>query len=103
MVLAFSEHKLNAHELHYLQRLLDDYTYSCKSTLGELDLGGDFKDVEFWDHACGDVFEKLYYSAGLKPAADGNKESSLPGLNYNANYVGNYVYVCTYMHTYKTL
>ena len=41
--------------------------YSCGSTLGELDLGEDFKDVEFRDHAYGDVFEKLYYSAGLKP------------------------------------
>ena len=27
-------------------RDLDDYTYSCESILGELDLGEDFKDVE---------------------------------------------------------
>ena len=38
-----------------------------RSTLGELDLGEDFKDVEIRDHACGDVIEKLYRSAGLEP------------------------------------
>ena len=64
--LIFSKHKLNMHKWHYLQRLLDDYTYS-QSSLGELDLGEDFKDVKIRDHTCGDVIKKLYYSAGLEP------------------------------------
>ena len=51
----------------FLLRLLDDYTYTCGSTLAELDLGEDFEDVEIKDHACGDVIEKLYYSAGFEP------------------------------------
>ena len=59
MVLDFFKHKLNTPKGHYLQRLLDDYTYS-RSTLGELDLGEDFKDVEIRDHACGNVIEKLF-------------------------------------------
>jgi len=45
----------------------DDHTYTCGSTLAELDLGEDFKGVEIRDHACGNVIEKLYYSAGLGP------------------------------------
>ena len=35
------------------------------STLGELNLGEDFKDVEIRNHTCGDAVEKLYYSARL--------------------------------------
>lgn len=37
-------------------------TFTCGSTLAELDLGENFKDVEIRD-----VIEKLYYSAGLEP------------------------------------
>ena len=40
-------------------KVLDDYTYTCGSTLTELDLGKDFKGVEIKDHVCGDVIEKL--------------------------------------------
>ena len=43
------------------------HSYSCRSTLGELDLGEDFKEVKFRDHAFVNVFEKLCYSAVLKP------------------------------------
>ena len=35
------------------------------SILAELCLGQDFKDVEIRNHACGNLIEKLYYSAGL--------------------------------------
>ena len=39
-----------------------------RSTLGELDLGEDFKDIEIRNHACGDVLLKYCnYSAGLEP------------------------------------
>ena len=64
--LVFSKHKLNLRKRQFLQRLLEEYTYTCGSTLAELDLE-DYKDVEIRDHACGDVIEKLYYSAGFEP------------------------------------
>ena len=41
------------------------HTGVCGSTLGELNLGEDFKDVEIRDHTCGNIIEKLYYSAGI--------------------------------------
>ena len=65
--LIFAKRKMDVRKRRFLQRLLDDYTYTCGSTLAELDLGEDFKDVEIKDHACGDVIEKLYYSAGFEP------------------------------------
>ena len=48
---------------------LDDYmySYSCGAKLEDLDLGEEFKNVEIRDHACGDMIEKLFYSAGLEP------------------------------------
>ena len=53
------KHKLNTHKRHYFQRLLDDYTYSySRSTLNELNLGEEFKDVEIRDQACGNVILK---------------------------------------------
>ena len=65
--LVFLKYKLNTRKRQYLQQLLKDYTYTCGSTLAELNLGEEFKDVEIRDHACGDVVEKLYYSAELEP------------------------------------
>ena len=65
--LAFSKYKINLRKRQFLQGLLEEYTYTCGSTLAELDLGEEYKDVEIRDYACGDLIEKLYYSAGLEP------------------------------------
>ena len=45
----YSKYKLPVAER---QQLLDEHSY---------------KDIEIRDHACGDVIEKLYYSAGFEP------------------------------------
>jgi len=50
-----------------LQQVLENFTYTCGSVLAELELGDDYKDIEIRDHACGDIIEKLYYSADLEP------------------------------------
>ena len=65
--LVYSKYKLSVAQCRQLQRLLDDYSYSCGAKLEELDLGEGFKNVEVRDHACGDPIEKLYYLAGLSP------------------------------------
>ena len=65
--LVYSKYKLCVAQCCQLQRLLDDYSYSCGAKLEELDLGEGFKNVEVRDHACGDPIEKLYYSAGFEP------------------------------------
>ena len=38
--------------------------------MGELGLDKDFKDVEIRNHACGDLIQKLCYSAGLEPTVE---------------------------------
>ena len=65
--LVYSKYKLPVAQHRQLQRLLDDYSYSCGAKLYELDLGEGFKNVEVRDHAYGDPIEKLYYSAGFDP------------------------------------
>ncbi len=65
--LVFSKYKLNAQKRKRLQTILEDYTYTYGSTLPELELGEVYQNVEIRDHACGDIIEKLYYSAELEP------------------------------------
>ena len=63
----YSKYKLPVAERRQLQQLLDEHLYSCGAKLQDLHLEDKFKDVEIRDHACGDVIEKLYYSAGFEP------------------------------------
>jgi len=65
--LIYSKHKLSRSQRTQLQQVLGDYTYTCGAKLVELNLGNSFKEVEVWDHLCGDPAEKLYYSAGFEP------------------------------------
>ena len=63
VVLDFSEHKLA--ECTHSDTIFRNFWMIAhmqlwKYTLGKLDLGEDFKDVEFRDYACGDIFEKLH-------------------------------------------
>ena len=63
----YSKYKLTVAKQHQLQLLLDDHSYSCGARLEDLHLGDEYKDVEIRGHACRDVIEKLYYSAGFDP------------------------------------
>ena len=57
---------------------------TCGSILAELGLGKDFKDVEIRYHACDDVIEKLYYSAGLEPTVELISPSHLKTIIHSA-------------------
>ena len=50
-----------------LQQVFNDYIYTCGAKLVDLNLGTLFKEVEVWDHLCGDPVENLYYSVGFEP------------------------------------
>ena len=64
----YLKYKLPVAERRQLQQLLDEHnSYFCGAKLQDLHLEDKFKDVEIRDHACGDVIEKLYYSAGFEP------------------------------------
>ena len=65
--LIYSKYKLKKDQRIRLQRVLDDFIYTCGSKLIELQLPDEFKDVEVRDHSCGEPIEKLYYSAKLDP------------------------------------
>ena len=70
--LIFSNHKLNTASSSIFRDLwmITLVIVTCGSILAELGLGKDFKDVEIRYHACDDVIEKLYYSAGLEPTVE---------------------------------
>ncbi len=65
--LIYSKYKLKKDQKVRLQRVLDDFIYTCGSKLSELLISDDIKDVEVRDHSCGEPIEKLYYSAKLDP------------------------------------
>lgn len=65
--LIYSKYKLKNNQKIKLQRILDDFVYTCGSKLSELGLSEEFKDVEVREHLCGQPIEKLYYSANLDP------------------------------------
>ena len=61
----FCKHKLTVQEVSDLQRILEDVSYSCQSTLEDLDMPGRLTNVFVKDHGCADGLEKLYYSCGF--------------------------------------
>ena len=65
--LLLSKYKVKMADREYLQRLLDNQSYSCGSKLEDFDLPDTFKNVEIRDHHCNDPTEKLYYSASFDP------------------------------------
>ena len=65
--LVYSKYKLPVAERCQLQQLLNEHSYSCGAKLQDLHLEDKFKDVEIRDHACGDLIEKLHYSASFEP------------------------------------
>ncbi len=65
--LLFCKHKLSAQELSDLQRILEDVSYSCETTLEDLDMPGRLANGFVKDHSCADDMEKLYYSCGFEP------------------------------------
>ena len=50
-----------------LTSILDDVSYSCGTSLDELELPGRLMNVFVKDHCCTDSIEKLYYSCGFEP------------------------------------
>ena len=50
-----------------LQRVLDDFIYTCGSKLHDLQVPQEFENVEVKDHSCHDPIEKLYYSVKFDP------------------------------------
>ena len=65
--LVFSKYKLKKQQKEDLQRLLDDYMYSCGASLKDLNLPPEFNKVDLRDHDCFDHIETLYYSAKYQP------------------------------------
>jgi len=50
-----------------LTSILDDVSYSCGTSLDELELPGRLMNVFVKDHCCTDSIEKLYYSCSFEP------------------------------------
>ena len=65
--LVFSKCKLFVVQHHQLQRLLDDYSYSCEAKPEELDLGEQIKNVKIRYHVCGDSIENYTIQPVLNP------------------------------------
>lgn len=63
----FSKSKLKKQQRDDLQRLLEDYEYSCGASLQYLNFPSEFKKVDICDHDCFDPIETLYYSAKYQP------------------------------------
>ena len=65
--LIFSKYKLKIEQREYLQQLLSNLSYTCGSQLSDINLPVEFDNVEIRVHQCGDIIEKLYYSAKYEP------------------------------------
>ena len=65
--LIFSKYKLKKEEREQLQILLQNFTYTCGSSLKELDLPTVYQYVDVRDHDCFEPIEVLYYSANNDP------------------------------------
>ncbi len=66
--LVFSKYKLNAQK-RKRKKITNNprrlYLHLWH-TVAELELGEEYQNVEIRDYACGDIIEKLYYSAELE-------------------------------------
>ena len=47
--------------------ILDDISYTCRTTFKDLDLPGRLTNVFMKGHSCAECIEKLYYSCGFEP------------------------------------
>lgn len=65
--LIFSKYKLGKEDRAYLQKVLEDFDYSCGASIKDLELPEKFADVEICDHNCHPSIELLYYSAKYDP------------------------------------
>ena len=59
--LLHSPRKLSSTARQELVGILDDYTFTCGATLGDLELSGNLSDVYVRDVQCYNPLEKLYY------------------------------------------
>ena len=64
--LVFSKRKLSIAARSTLQSILEDISYTCGSSLHDLDLPDSLSSVVIHSHQCEDAIEKLYYSAGYE-------------------------------------
>ena len=65
--IVYSKYKLTAQEKKELNTVLGDYTYTCGTTLADLQLTGRLGDVCVRVLNCYEPLEKLYYSLNKEP------------------------------------
>ena len=66
--LIYAKHKLSSNQHKVVQDLLEEMSFSCSSSLQDLDLPSDLVDEVFIrDLNCSDTIELLYYSAKYDP------------------------------------
>lgn len=62
-----SKKKLNPQNFILLNRIVEDISYTCGTSLNDLDLPAELESVCIKPHRCYDPMEKLYYSCGFEP------------------------------------
>ena len=65
--LLYCKTKLKKTQRTSLESLLDNYSYTCGSSLQDMELPEPFSEVYVRNINCYDPIEKLYYSAGYTP------------------------------------
>ena len=65
--LIYSPNKLKAEDKKLLERKLDNFAFSCGTTLEELDLPEHMQNLAVRQLQCEEPVEKLYYSMGYEP------------------------------------
>ena len=65
--LLYCKTKLKKTQRALLVSLLDNYSYTCGSSLQDIELPEPFKEVYVRNISCYEPIEKLYYSAGYDP------------------------------------
>ena len=64
--LVFSKKKLSPSVRTTLESILEDVSYTCGASFNDLDLPESLASIIIRDHRCGDIIERLYYSAGYE-------------------------------------
>ena len=65
--LIYSPNRLKAEDKRLLERKLDNFAFSCSTTLEELDLPEHMQNLAVRQLQCEKPVEKLYYSMGYEP------------------------------------
>lgn len=65
--LIYSPNKLKAEDKRLLERKIDNFAFSCGTTLEELDLPEHMQNLAVRQLQCEEPVEKLYYSMGYEP------------------------------------